>query len=112
MGLHTWSEIERENIPQDDHSNLDYPARSPSVPVHSIPLILIVALAFTATTSFGVLRERFLATVSDKAAASTSSFNEFNALNGERSSNQPVDLSQNFKLAAFTPEVQRWAVQI
>ena len=112
MGLHTWSEMERENIPQDDHSNLDYPARSPSVPVHSIPLILIVALAFTATTSFGVLRERFLATVSDKAAASTSSFNEFNALNGERSSNQPVDLSQDFKLAAFTPEVQRWAVQI
>ncbi|MES0340191.1 MAG: lytic transglycosylase domain-containing protein [Anaerolineales bacterium] len=104
--------MERENIPQDDHSNLDYPARSPSVPVHSIPLILIVALAFTATTSFGVLRERFLATVSDKAAASTSSFNEFDALNGERSSNQPVDLSQDFKLAAFTPEVQRWAVQI
>ena len=104
--------MERENIPQEGHCNLGLPARSPSVPVHSIPLILIVALAFTATTSFGALRERFLAAVSDKAAASTSNSNEFNALSGERSSNQPVDLPQGLKLATFTPEVQRWAVQI
>jgi len=104
--------MKRENIPQEGHSNLGLPARSPSVPVHSIPLILLVALAFTATTSFGMLRERFLAAVNDNATSSTLSFYEINALSGERSVNRPVDLSQDLNLSAFTPEVQRWAVQI
>ncbi len=99
-------------MPQDDHSNLGHPTRSPSVPVHSIPLILLVTLAFTTATSFGALREHFLAAVSDKAASSTSSSNEINALIGERISNQPVDLSQDLNLTAFTPEVQRWGAQI
>jgi soluble lytic murein transglycosylase-like protein len=112
MGLHTWSEMERESIPQENHCNLGLPAHSPSFPVHSIPLILMVALAFTAATSFGTLLERFLAASSDKATTSTSSFYEINALSGERSANQPVDLPQDLKLAAFTPEVQRWAVHI
>jgi hypothetical protein len=112
MGLHIWSEKEGENIPQDGHSTLGLPARSPSVPFHSIPLILMVALAFTTIYSFGALRDRFLATVSDKAAASTSSFHEINALSGERFSNQPVDLPQGLNFSVFTPEVQRWGVQI
>ncbi|TET31157.1 MAG: hypothetical protein E3J69_10380 [Anaerolineales bacterium] len=112
MGLYIWSEKEGENIPQDGHSTLGLPARSPSVPFHSIPLILMVALAFTTIYSFGALRDRFLATVSDKAAASTSSFHEINALSGERFSNQPVDLPQGLNFSVFTPEVQRWGVQI
>jgi len=112
MGLHTWSEREGENILQDSHSNLGIPARSPSFPVHSIPLILIVALAFTAATSFGALRERFLSAVSDKAAASTSSFYEFDVLNGDVNSNRSIELAQDPNLSAFTPEVQRWGVQI
>jgi hypothetical protein len=112
MGLHTWCEMKRENIPQDDHSNLGFPACSPSVPVHSIPLILLVALAFTTATSFSALRVHFLAVVNDKATTSTSSSNAINALIGEQISNQPVDLSQDLNLNAFTPEVQRWGVQI
>ncbi len=112
MRLHTLSELERENIPQDDHSNLGLPARSPSVPVHSIPLILLIALAFTSTTSFVALRDRFLATVSDKATTPNSGLYEPNDLSGERISNQPVKLSQVLNLTAFTPEVQRWGVQI
>ncbi|MBE9479076.1 MAG: lytic transglycosylase domain-containing protein [Chloroflexi bacterium] len=104
--------MERENIPQEGHSNLGLPARSPSVPVHSIPLILMVALAFTATTSFVALRDRFLAAVSDKATTSNSSFYELNTLSGKRNSNQPVNLSQALNLTAFTPEVQRWGGQI
>ena len=112
MGSHTWSEMERENIPQEGHSNLGLPARSPSVPVHSIPLILLVALAFTSATSFGALRDRFLATVSDKAIPSNSRFFETNDLSGELISNQPVNQSRALNLTAFTPEVQRWGVQI
>ncbi len=101
-----------ENISQEGHSNLGFPARSPSVPFHSIPLILMVALAFTAATSFGSLRERFLAAASNKATTPTSSFYEINALSGERISNQPVELIQDLNLTAFTPEVQRWGAQI
>lgn len=112
MSLHTWNEMEGENISQDGHSNLGLPARSPSVPFHSIPLILMVALAFTAATSFGSLRERFLAAASNKATTPTSSFYEINALSGERNSNQPVELIQDLNLTAFTPEVQRWGAQI
>ena len=104
--------MERENISQEGHSNLGLPAGSPSVPVHSIPLILMVALAFTTATSFGMLRERFLATANDNATTSTLSFYEINSLSGERISDQPVDLSQDLNISAFTPEVQRWAVQI
>ncbi|MEA1978640.1 MAG: lytic transglycosylase domain-containing protein [Chloroflexota bacterium] len=104
--------MERENISQEGHNNPSLPARSPSVPIHGIPLILMVALAFTAATSFGMLRERFLAAASDNATTSTLSFYEINALSGERISNQPADLSQDLNLSAFTPEVQRWAVQI
>ncbi len=112
MGLHALSELGRENIPQDDHRNLGLPARSPSVPVHSIPLVLMVALAFTTATSFGALREHFHATISDKAAVSISSFDELNTLSGNQFSNQPIDLSQSLNLSVFTPEVQRWGVQI
>jgi hypothetical protein len=112
MSLHTRSERERENIPQDSHSNLGIPASSPSFPVHIIPLILIFALAITAATSFGALRDHFLAVVSDKASASISSFDEFYVLNGEVNSNLPIDLAQDLNLTAFTPEVQRWGVQI
>ena len=104
--------MEGENIPQEGHSNLGLPARSPSVPFHSIPLILMVTLVFTTAISFGSLRERFLAAVSDNAAVSTSSFYEFNALSGDQNANQPVDLAQDFNLTAFTPEVQRWGGQI
>ncbi len=104
--------MEGENISQDGHSNLGLPARSPSVPFHSIPLILMVALAFTAATSFGSLRERFLAAASNKATTPTSSFYEINAISGERISNQPVDLIEDLNRTAFTPEVQRWGAQI
>ncbi len=112
MGLYTLSELGRENLPQDGQSNLGPPVCSPSIPVHSIPLILIAALAFTTATSFGALRERFLAAVSDKDTASNSGFYEPDDLSEERISNQPGNLSQVLTLTAFTPEVQRWGGQI
>ncbi len=112
MGLHTWSEMEGENILQDGSSNLDIPACSPSFPVHSIPLVLMVALAIAAAHSFVVLRERFLATISDSAAVSTSNIDEFEVISGELNSNHPIDSAHDLNLTAFTPEVQRWGVQI
>lgn len=112
MGLHTWSEMEGENILQDSSSNLDIPACSPSFPVHTIPLALMVALAIAAVHSFGALREHFLVAVSDQVVVSMSNNNEFEALNGALNSNHPIDTAHDLNLTAFTPEVQRWGVQI
>ena len=90
----------------------DLPALSPTSPIHSIPLILLVALIIAAAHSFGSLRERFLIAVSTEAFISISGDNEFGDLTGEQDSIQPTDLAHNLNLTAFTPEVQRWGVQI
>lgn len=112
MGLRTGNEMERENILQDRSINLEFPAHFPSFPIHSIPLVLMIALAIAAIHSFGAFRERFLAAVNDNAAVSISSIDEFDVLEGERNLNQPFSLEHEFNLTAFTPEVQRWGVQI
>jgi len=112
MGLQTWSEIEGENILQDGSSNPYIPACSPSFPVHSIPLVLMVALAIAAVHSFGALREHFLVAVSDQVVVPMSNNNEFEVLNGAQNSNHPIATAGDLNLTAFTPEVQRWGVQI
>lgn len=112
MGLHTWIEREGENILQDGISNLDIPARSPSFPIHSIPLILMIALTIATVYSIGTLREHFLAAVSAKSTAATSNLDETITKYTERKFSQPLALAYNLNLSAFTPEVQRWGVQI
>ncbi len=102
----------RENILQDRSINLEFPAHSPSFPIHSIPLFLIIALAIATVHSFSAFRERFLAAVNDNAIVSISSIDEFDVLDGEHNFNQPLSPEHEFNLTAFTPEVQRWSVQI
>ncbi|MEE8119900.1 MAG: lytic transglycosylase domain-containing protein [Anaerolineales bacterium] len=112
MGIRAWSEMEGESILQDVSSNLAIPACSPSFPIHSIPLILLVALAIAVTHSFGALRERFLLAINEDAAVSISSIDEFDGVDGERIPNQHFNPAHELNLTAFTPEVQRWGVQI
>jgi soluble lytic murein transglycosylase-like protein len=104
--------MEGENILQDRSIILDIPACSPSFPVHSIPLILLLALAIAAVHSFRAFRERFLVAFNDNTTGTISSTDEFDVLNGERNSNQPLVPAREFNLATFTPEVQRWGGQI
>ena len=111
MGLRTWSEMEGENILQDRSINFDIPVYSPSFPVHSIPLVLILALAISAVSSFSAFREHFNAG-NDNAAVLLSSIDEFDVLNGEGNSHQPLIPAHKLNLTAFTPEVQRWGGQI
>ena len=112
MGLRTWSEIEGENILQDRSINLDIPVCSPSFPIHSIPLVLMLALAIAAVHSIKAYREHFHAAVNDNAAVSIPSIDEFDVLHGEDNSHQPFIPAHELNLAAFTPEVQRWGYQI
>lgn len=104
MGLDTWSE--RENLMQDSLSTLDFPAGSPSFPVHAIPLVLVLALTIAGAYSFSTLRERFL------SAVTVSSVDEFSPESGERNSNQPIEQAHDLNPSAFTPEVLRWGVHI
>lgn len=91
---------------QDSLSTLDFPAGSPSFPVHAIPLVLVLALTIAGAYSFGTLRERFL------SAVTVSSVDEFSPESGERNSNQPIEQAHDLNPSAFTPEVLRWGVHI
>ncbi len=112
MSLHTLSEMEGENILQDGGNNLEIPACSPSLPVHSIPLALMVALIIVSVHSVGALREHFLAVVRANTRDSTFSIDEYDILSEEINPHQPIDPAYELNLAVFTPEVQRWGVQI
>jgi len=112
MGLHTWSERERENLLQDSLRTLKIPSRFPSFPVHSIPLVLLLALTVATAYSFGALRERFLAAVNTKSDVTALSIDEFSAIGGKQNSNQPTGQTHDLDPSAFTPEVLRWGVQI
>ena len=103
-------ENERENIVQDGHSNSDHSVRSPSFPIHLIPLIIFAALAIAATQSFGVLRAHFL----DATATSLSSALAVIDTNvrDETDVFQLLGLAHNPDLTTFTPEVQRWGPHI
>ena len=110
MGLHTLSE--GESLLQDSLSSLDIPARSPSFPVHTIPLVLVFALTIAGAYSFGALRERFLSAVNAKSPVTVSGVDKFIAEIGGRNSNQPIKQAHDLNPSAFTPEVLRWGIHI
>jgi hypothetical protein len=100
----------REHIVENVHRHPVQHERSPSFPVHAIPLVLITVFAFTTIRAFGVIRTRFLDAVKDSPFSITPATTS--STHGQGELTLFPGLADNPNLMVFTPEVQRWGVQI